>query len=226
MTFAKSERADLCDLLDQVGPDAPTLCSGWNTHDLAAHLWIRETDPLGAPGIVAKPLSGLTERRMAETKQRWEYTELVDRVRNGPARFSVFAFPGVDEPANTTEYFVHHEDVRRAGEHPLPARDLGAEQEDWIWRRLKLLGRALFRRAKVGVVLERLPAIGEDFPAVDPAAESDNSLRVVSGSEIVTLIGRPSELLLYANGRTTAAEVKPVGEPDAIDLLNGTDLSV
>src|SRR5918999_422676 len=48
VTFARSERADLCDLLDKVGPDAPTLCRGWNAHDLAAHLWIRENDPLGA----------------------------------------------------------------------------------------------------------------------------------------------------------------------------------
>ncbi|WP_230208172.1 TIGR03085 family metal-binding protein [Microlunatus sp. Gsoil 973] len=118
MTFAKDERVALCDLLVEVGPDAPTLCAGWNAHDLAAHLWIRETDPVGASGILAKPLAGLTERRMAETKTRWSYEELVERIRNGPARFSVFAIPGVDEPANSTEFFVHHEDVRRAGDHP------------------------------------------------------------------------------------------------------------
>src|SRR5690606_24092038 len=133
MTFAKSERAALCDLFDEVGPDAPTLCEGWNTHDLAAHLWIRETDPLGAPGLLVRPLAGLTERRMAETKQRWEYAELVDRLRHGPARLSVFAIPGIDDAANTTEFFVHHEDVRRAGEVPLPHRELGEEVEDWMW---------------------------------------------------------------------------------------------
>ena len=54
MTFAKSERAELCDLFDRVGPDAPTLCQGWATHDLAAHLWIRETDPVGVSGLVAQ----------------------------------------------------------------------------------------------------------------------------------------------------------------------------
>lgn len=221
MTFAKSERADLCDLLDKVGPDAPTLCGPWTSHDLAAHLWIRETDPVGAPGILAKPLSGLTERRMAEAKQRWSYAELVERIRNGPARFSVFAFPGVDEPANTTEFFVHHEDVRRAGDAPETPRELGDEVEDWMWRRLKLLGRAYFRRSKVGVILERVSV--EDDQA---QAEEDRSLRAVAGAPIVTLIGLPSELLLYAHGRTGAADVKVVGEPEAIDLLNGTDLSV
>ena len=91
MTFARSERAELCDLLDDVGAHAPTLCEGWNTHDLVAHLWVRETDPIGASGIVAKPLSSLYGRRMAEIKQRWEFSELVDRVRRGPARFSIFA---------------------------------------------------------------------------------------------------------------------------------------
>src|SRR4029453_3617746 len=133
VTFAKSERAELCDLLDALGPDAPTLCEGWNAHDLAAHLWIRETDPVGATSMVAKPLAGLLERRMAEVKARWEFAELVNRVRRGPARVSVFAFPGVDEGANTTEFFVHHEDVRRAGNEPHTSRDLGPEVEEWMW---------------------------------------------------------------------------------------------
>ena len=164
---------------------------------------------------MAKPLAGLLERRMAEVKQRWEFSELVDRVRNGPARFSVFALPGVDEPANSTEFFVHHEDVRRAGDHPQTSRDLGQETEDFIWRRLKLLGRAFFRRAPVGLVLERL--------GTNDAYEPD-TIRAVSGSPIVTIVGQPSELLLFAQGRTGVAEVKLVGEPDAIDLLYGTDL--
>lgn len=218
MTFAKSERAALCDLFDEVGPDAPTLCDGWNTHDLAAHLWIRETDPLGAPGVLLRPLAGLTERRMAETKHRWEYGELVDRLRHGPARLSVFAIPGIDDAANTTEFFIHHEDVRRAGEVPQPHRVLGDEVEEWMWRRLKLLGRAFFRRAQLGVMLERAGSVTGD-------GEPD-TIRASTGATIVTVVGPPSELMVFANGRTAVAEVKLVGEPDAIDLLNNTDLSV
>jgi uncharacterized protein (TIGR03085 family) len=217
VTFAKSERAALCDLFDDRGPDAPTLCEGWVTHDLAAHLWIRETDPIGVSGMVAKPLSGLLDRRTAEVKQRWEFAELVDRIRNGPARFSVFALPGVDEPANTTEYFVHHEDVRRAGEQPQAARELDAEIEDWMWRRLKLLGRAFFRRAQVGVVLERAGTADQYEP---------DAIRAVSGATIVTVVGRPSELMLFASGRTGAAVVDLVGEPEALDLLHSADLSI
>lgn len=218
MTFAKSERVELCDLLETVGPQAPTLCGDWDAHDLAAHLWIRETDPVGVTGMLARPLSGLLDRRMTDTKQRWPYPELVDRIRNGPARFSVFAFPGVDEPANTTEFFVHHEDVRRAGEQALAPRLLEADIEDWMWRRLKLLGRAFFRRVPTGVVLERG---GSAADATEP-----DTIRAVSGTPIVTLVGRPSELLLFAHGRGRVADVDLVGEPDSIALVQEADLSI
>lgn len=222
MNFAKTERAALCDLLDRVGPDSPTLCAGWTTHDLAAHLWIRETDPLGVPGIVAKPLAGLTERRMRETKTRWDYTELVDRVRRGPARMSVFAFPGVDEEANTVEFFVHHEDVRRApsdfGHQPEPARELSDEVEDWMWRRMKLMGRALFRKASVGVVLERKRAEG--------AVGEPETIRVLPGAQTVTVVGQPSELMLLAYGRGVVADLDYVGEDADVAAFKGSDFSL
>ena len=217
MTFAQSERAELADLLDRVGPEALTLCEGWTSHDLAAHLWIRETDPVGAGGIVARPLAGILDRRMVETKARWPYAELVDKVRNGPARFSVFAIPGVDEGANTIEYFVHHEDVRRAGDEARDPRPLPEDVEGWLWRRLKLLARAQFRRAKVGVVLER-----EGPRDADGEPET---IRAAAGAHIVTAVGRPSELTLFAHGRTGTAEVRLVGEPDAVEQLLGSELS-
>jgi uncharacterized protein (TIGR03085 family) len=218
VTFAKDERSALCDLLDRVGPDAPTLCTGWDAHALTAHLWIRETDPVGVSGMVAKPLSGLFERRMTEVRQRWTFPELVDRIRSGPPRLSVFAIPGVDEGANTTEYFVHHEDVRRAGAAPQPSRVLAPDIEEWMWRRLKLLARAWFRRAPVGVVLERLGS-------ADAAGEPE-TIRATGGSSTVTLVGQPSELMIYAHGRTGVAEVKRVGEPDAVERLGGTDFHI
>lgn len=209
--FSKDERAKLADLFDELGPDAPTLCDGWLTHDLAAHLWIRETDPLAAPGLLAKQLANLTERRMDETKRRWDYPTLVERIRRGPAPFSMFAFPVVDEEANTAEYFVHHEDVRRAnGRGP---RELASEVEDWFWRRLKLLGRALFRSAGMGVVLERTDGQPDSF-------------RVNSGNPIVTVVGRPSEITLYSFGRRNAADVRLIGEQHALDELGRTDFGL
>ncbi|MGD7707164.1 TIGR03085 family metal-binding protein [Microlunatus sp. Y2014] len=204
MTFAHAERIELCDLFLATGPDAPTLCEGWSTHDLAAHLWIRETDPLGATGIMAKPLASFTDRRMAETKARWPYPELVERLRLGPNRFSLFAIPGVDEAANATEYFVHHEDVRRAGDRPAAPRELGPDTQDWIWRRLKLMSRVMFRDRAAGVVLERADADHE-------------TVRAAAGDQTVTIIGLPAELLLYASGRRQAAVVDLVGDPDVLD---------
>ena len=224
MTPAQSERAELCDLFVAVGPEAPTLCDGWTAHDLASHLWIRETDPVGATSMVAKPLAGLLERRMAEVKQRWSFPELVDRIRRGPARFSVFAIPGVDEGANTTEFFVHHEDVRRAGGTPAAPRSLDPDVEEWMWRRLKLLARAWFRRAPLGVVLERAPSDGA--PLGGAAQDEVETIRAASGSPIVTLIGRPSELMLFAHGRGAAAQVTLIGEADAIEQLRSADLRV
>lgn len=214
MNIAQSEREALCQDLLEVGPDAPTLCEGWTTHDLLAHLWLRETDPIGAPGMFVKPLAGLTEKRMAELKTKTPFDELVAKLRTGPVTLSVFAIPGVDEAANAVEYFVHHEDVRRAGEPPQPPRELSAEAEALFWRRLKLMSRALFRKTPVGLQLEN---------ALDPDRER---IKAAAGEEIVTIVGKPSEIVLFAFGRKDAADVELIGEPDAIAKVRAADLSL
>ena len=35
----------MCTLLKDLGPNQPTLCEGWRTADLAAHLVLREHRP-------------------------------------------------------------------------------------------------------------------------------------------------------------------------------------
>jgi uncharacterized protein (TIGR03085 family) len=210
VTFAKSERADLCDLLDTVGPDAPTLCEGWNTHDLAAHLWIRETDPVGATSMVAKPLAGLLERRTAEIKSRWEFAELVNRVRRGPARFSVFAFPGVDEGANTTEFFIHHEDVRR-GRPGWEPRQLDPGQQAALWRGVSFTAKLGLRRLHIPVLV-RAPGFGE--------------VTVGEGTPQATLTGEPGELALFVSGRQRAARVDVDGPPEAAERLRTAALGM
>jgi hypothetical protein len=87
-----------------------------------------------------------------------------------------------------------------------------------MWRRLKLLARAWFRRVPVGVVLERLGSAGSDG--------EPETIRAAGGSSIVTLVGTPSELMVFAHGRTGVAEVKLVGEPDALEALHATDLRI
>lgn len=203
MTVAHTERLALCALLDRLGPDAPTLCTGWRTADLAAHLWVRENDPVAVPGIFAEGLATVTARRMQSVLDRWGYRDLVERLRTGPSRLSVYNLPGVDEAANAAEYFVHHEDVRRANGE-LEPRLLTAEAEDLLWKRVSLFGRLWFRRSPVGVVLER-----SDGERVTAAA----------GSSIVTVIGPASELLLFGFGRREPARLEFVGEPDAVAVV-------
>ena len=94
--YSRVERLALCDLFDQLGPDQPTLCEGWSTYDLAVHLYVREADPMAGPGIMIAALAETTERRMKRAKERYSFTEVVDKVRNGPPPISIYAFPCIN----------------------------------------------------------------------------------------------------------------------------------
>ena len=99
--------------------------------------------------------------------------------------------------------FIHHEDIRRGGGGLVPApRELGSTVEDALWRSAGM-AKLVFRSAPVGVVLER-----SDVPGAE--------LRAKAGTRTVTLVGKPSELTLYISGRRDAAEVRVVGDPDAV----------
>src|SRR5579875_2067067 len=82
--IAQSERQALCDLLEDKGPLAPTLCEGWTTADLAAHLFVREYQPWYGIGILLPPLAGLTSRGMDDAKRQLGYGKLIEKVRSGP----------------------------------------------------------------------------------------------------------------------------------------------
>ncbi len=107
VTYARDERLALCALLDESGPKAPTLCEGWLTADLAAHLVLRERRPDAALGILGGPLAGYTERVQRGMSARSPYPLLVETIRTGPPRLSVYGMPGVDAKVNFAEFFVH-----------------------------------------------------------------------------------------------------------------------
>jgi len=210
MSFARDERAALCTLLDETGPRAPTLCEGWQTLDLAAHLVLREHRPDAAAGVMGGPLAGHTERVRRVLIDRTPYQRLVDEIRNGPPRLSVFGLPGMDERLNTVEYFVHHEDVRRGADGWKP-RDIGAGLADHLWQRLRA-ARFIFRKAPVGIELVR-----DDLPA-DPGRQRVR-ITAKARTPMVTVTGAPAELTMWAMGRTTAARVRFDGsEPDVRKL--------
>ena len=127
LSLARRERHDLCDLALQLGADAPTLCGDWDAKDLVAHLIVRESSPLGAAGIAVPLLAGLAEREMARVARR-DFEVLVERLRD--PGLTPYALPAVERVFNTLEYFVHHEDLRRAQpERPRVVRVLGRDSE-------------------------------------------------------------------------------------------------
>lgn len=199
MTFSHDERLALCDDALAAGPDAPTMCDGWTVADLVAHLYIRENDPLAALGVVIPALKDFTARRMSAALTRYGFAGLVEVVRNGPGRWSPFRL--FEEAANSLEMYVHHEDIRRAGADPSP-RDLGVAVENDLWGRIGM-ARMAFRKSPVGVVLER-----SDMPGT--------TVRAKPGTQTVTLVAPPSELILYALGRRTVADVRFVGDPETV----------
>jgi uncharacterized protein (TIGR03085 family) len=214
VSFASDERAALCALLDETGPGAPTLCAGWQTLDLAAHLVLRERRPDAAVGIMGGPLAGHTERVRRTLMARTPFRQLVDEIRNGPPALSVFSIPGMDERLNAVEFFVHHEDVRRGGDGWEP-RDIGAGLAELLWQRLRG-ARYIFRKAPVGIELVR-----DDLPA----GPGRQRVRITAKARtpMVTVTGAPAELTLWAMGRTTAARVRLDGsEPDVRKLAHTT----
>jgi uncharacterized protein (TIGR03085 family) len=201
--LATTERAALADLLERVGPTAPTLCEGWLTRDLAAHLVLREGRLDAAAGIVIGFAARWTAR-VQRNLSAGNYSRLVHRLRTGPPPWSLFRLPGANEAANNVEFFVHHEDIRRAQPEWQP-RVLANETEELLWKRVRRSARLLLRSARAGVVLVRADS-GEHHIA-----------RVAEpGEEVITLTGTPQELLIYLYGRRSHARVERAGDPETL----------
>jgi uncharacterized protein (TIGR03085 family) len=219
VSYSREERLALCALLDETGPDAPTLCEGWTTGDLAAHLVLRERRPDAAAGVAGGPLAGYTARVQQRIKARIPFPDLVRIIRSGPPLLSVLALPGVDERANAVEYFVHHEDVRRAAPGWEP-RELSGGKSDMLWQRLRM-ARFLLRRAPVGVELAR-----DDIDADAAGAGADGPgyrITAKNATPAVTVVGSPAELTMWVMGRRTAARVRMDGTEAAVTELAGAN---
>lgn len=215
-TWAQRERQELCRLMEELGPDAPTLCGDWTTRDLAAHLVVRESRPDAAAGIVLKPMSGWTDHiQQKETKKPW--SELVHAIRTGPPRLSVFSLPKADALGNTTEYFVHLEDVRRA-EPAWEPRNLPPKFSDALWKITSSRAKGFYRHVPVGVRLERTDAA--------PETEAPTSVKAASGSPVVTVSGPAQELLLFSFGRKDHTVVEIKGDKKSIAELMAANMSV
>jgi uncharacterized protein (TIGR03085 family) len=201
---AAAERNALADLFLERGPDEPTLCGEWTTNDLLAHLVVRERRPDAAPGILIPPLAFWTERVQSQAAQR-DFGANVALIRGGPPSWSPMALPflaGVD----VQEYFIHHEDVRRAvpGWAPRPPEP---DRDGLLWKQLTMLGRLAYRSSPVGVTLQ---------------APDGREHAVRSGPRTVTIVGEPGELVLFSSGRDECV-VSWQGEPADVASVQGTD---
>jgi uncharacterized protein (TIGR03085 family) len=203
------ERAELCDLFVATGPDAPTLCEGWATLDLAAHLVIRETDPRAWVAMIGGDRFASLEHRLMDRARARGYAALVDRLREGPplVPWRIIRLRGL---LNRAEWFVHHEDVRRAnGREPrLDRPDLDAA----LWESLRFTAPLMMRRVKGAGVAFEAPGFGE------VEARGEGPVARVSGG--------PQELTLFLYGRRSAARVAITGPDAAIAALAAAPLSI
>ena len=201
------ERAALCDTLEKFGPDAPTLCEGWLTLDLAAHLVAREARSDAAVGLVLPGPFARHLQHVMDAYKRKGYDTLVGMLRTGPPWMHR---TGPLATANVNENFVHHEDVRRAsGEGP---RVLDEEMDAILWRLLGLGARMTKRKLRGAGLVLRTP---------------DGRERVVStDGRPVTLTGPAGELALFMAGRKEAAELTRDGDPAALAIVLAADLGI
>jgi uncharacterized protein (TIGR03085 family) len=182
-----------------VGPEAPTLCEGWNTRDLAAHLVIREYRPDAAPGILIPLFARHTANVQNDVAQHTDWDELVDRVASGPPVYSPLKL--LDPVVNVAEMFIHHEDVRRAQPGWEP-RVLEPALASMLRRTLPLMGRLTLAKVPGRLAL-RTP--------------EGKTMLTTGWGPYVTVTGAPQELLLFSVGRQARVEFD--GDASAVQAV-------
>ena len=200
VTNAQDERAALAALLDETGPDGPTLCEGWQTRDLAAHLVLRERRPDAAVGMMGGPLAGYTARVQQQYLDRYPYPELI-------AMFQVRAAAAVAVRDPRRGRGGQHRGVLRA-----PRGRARAAAADWTERELP--ARPVRGAVEAAEGRAAVPARRADRDRAGPRADGKRDLIVAEdrGAELVTVTGTPAELTLWSMGRVSAAQ-RDAGRP-------------
>lgn len=208
---ALSERHLLSDELDRLGPEADTINEGWKAKDLAAHLLIREARPDLVIGMFVPALGGRLDRGM-ESVASGDFTALVQKVRTGPPAWNPMGLAAIDERANLSEFFIHHEDLRRAQPGWEP-REIGADLEKALWANVRAASKFMLRKAPTGIVLIA-PGLGR------------HAAKAPGEHGTVVVRGPVGELLLFASGRERVARVAVEGEDVDVAALKAADLGM
>ncbi|GLB62352.1 TIGR03085 family protein [Dietzia sp. NCCP-2495] len=212
LSLARRERSALVETMRGTGPDAPTLCDGWTTRDLAAHLVVREARPEAAGVLVPALAARLESLRLVEAQRPW--TELLEQIEAGPPWYSPLRI--ADTLANTAEYLVHHEDVRRAADG-WTRRELDQADLDRLWTLSTLVARTKLRKVRARIDL-----------CVPAASESTGAAPVSTGAALapyVTVIADPVELLLWSFGRNEV-DIEISGARAGIEALESVSRRV
>ena len=189
-----------------VGPDAPTLCEGWTTRDLAAHLIVREGRPDAAAGVVVPAFADRLEQlRLREAERPWD--ELLATIAAGAPWYSPLRY--ADRVANTAEYLVHHEDVRRGSAGWTP-RDFPVEDLERVWSLATTVARTFLRKVRARVDLRAPGDVGS--PRISPVSTG------AALAPLVSVSADPVEMLLWAFGRDEV-EIDISGAQRGIDAL-------
>lgn len=189
------------------GPDAPTLCEGWTTRDLAAHLVVREYRPDAAAGVVVPALADRMEQlRQREAERPWE--DLLDAIAGGAPWYSPLRY--ADRVANLAEYLVHHEDVRR-GRGEWTRREFDVDDLERIWSLATTVAKTFLRKVDARVDLRTPPGLGS---ATMASVSTGAAL-----APLVSVTADPVELLLWAFGRDEV-EMDISGAQRGIDALD------
>jgi uncharacterized protein (TIGR03085 family) len=193
-----AERRAVALTLAGLGPDKPTLCPGWDTAAMAAHLASADAGAglatWGGRRLVAagarlndmktnRMAAGYMARRTGAKGFQWA----LEHLTADPPRLLGVGVAGV---VSLFEVWVHHEDVRRAnGMGPDPGRDYH-ELVDC----LRFVARYQHKR------------IGDLRLVVLPPA--GRSVTVGQGSASLVVRGAVSEALLWLAGRPQVAAVE------------------
>ncbi len=219
----KHERTSMLELLDGLTDQqwhAATLCEGWDVQTLAAHLVVRETQPVAygsslvTGGKIGPDPKSLLRRARARGPQ-----SLVRSLRAGPPWF--FRLPGPAAMTNFVENWVHNEDFRRGAlQQP---RTSSPEAQRALWSVLHVIARLMLRSIKVsGIVALAQPSgkalafhTGTGFPTkADPAQAT------------ARVVGEPGEIVLFLFGRKAAAQVTLEGDQQLVNVLRNEQMSI
>lgn len=195
MTISQHYRQLLVNAFRDYGPEAPTLCTGWDAHDLLVHLYIRENHPIAAAGMYIQSLAPKREE-VEEKIKNTPWIRLIEEWGSGPKKFNPARY--IDKYLNACEHFVHYADLVRAQKDWSFDKEpqLETKEAQELYAVLPFMARRFLKYSDCPVIL-----FPEGFPRV-----MGHDIRGISenGEDIIRVIGSVGEIILWLYGREKA----------------------